>query len=123
VDARESSRRRSNLPAITILAFVVVVAAFVGGTWLESVRRQECLDDLFSRDAVLTLSATMVNWSSEWPFRNVERVDEVKLINGRFNDDDVRRLRRALPGAAISYADHAEGQRRSVSVKWLLPDD
>jgi hypothetical protein len=45
-----------------------------------------------SSHTIQYLRVNTEEWSSDWPFHNVQRVVDIELRNGRFTDDDVRRL-------------------------------
>jgi hypothetical protein len=107
MDVPEPSRNVPfGLPAIAaILAFVAVPICFVTWKWAESASRSQCLREFEDRGAVGLVGAENEAWSSDWPFRNVERFTNIELIDGLFNDDDVRRLRRAFSGASIRHID------------------
>jgi hypothetical protein len=99
-----SRRRRFDLPAIVaILAFVATLACFATWKWSESSSRSQILGALRDRDAVAAYGARIDAWSSEWPFHNAERATEIQLHDGRFNDEDIRRLRWAFPGVPIYH--------------------
>lgn len=117
MDAPETSRRRRfDLLSFTILGFLALVACFaaccVAWKRAESVNREQCLRDLHDRNVIAAWAPYQETWSSEWPFHNVERFTEFALRKGEFNDDDVRRLRRAFPGVPI-YRDRADPERES----------
>jgi hypothetical protein len=110
MDAPETSRRRFDLPSITIRGFLVLVACFatcfVAWKREQAARRDEFLSDLKKRGALLptyngAVETAVDEWSSDWPFHNVRRVEIIWLVDGMFSNEDVRRLKRAFPGAEI----------------------
>jgi hypothetical protein len=107
MDTPEPSRNLPfGLPAIAaILAFVAVPICFATWKWAESASRNQCLREFQDRGAVALMGSGIEAWSSDWPFRNVQRYTNIELIDGLFNDDDVRRLRHAFPGASILHID------------------
>jgi hypothetical protein len=111
MNAPEPSRRRwFDLRAIAIFASAVaIVACLIAWKWAESHDRDELLAALNGKGAVLVLQRETDSWSTDWPFRNVERIKSLLLFDGRFNHEDVRRLRRAFPGVATYHAEDQDG--------------
>jgi hypothetical protein len=118
MDDPETPRRlRFDLLSITILGFLSLVACFAASfvAWkrAQSIDREQCLSDL-GGSVTISWSPYQETWSSEWPFHNVERINEFALRTDKHSLDDVRRLRRAFPGVPI-YRDR-DGWTREAEV-------
>ena len=114
--------RRSRLQqaGIAILASVVAVAiCFVAWKWFEAVSRVRYITDLTAKGVVLWYGTNAEKWSSDWPFHNVSRVQSFRLCDGKFNDDDVRRLRKAFPNASI-YSVDPENDTTDAQIGFLM---
>jgi hypothetical protein len=94
-----------DLRAVAIVASVVaLVACFVAWKRAESHNRDQCLSDLEAKGVEMAKGISVEEWSTEWPFHNSVWINWIDLADGSFSDDDVRRLRRAFPGAEICHS-------------------
>jgi hypothetical protein len=121
-------RRASRLEIAIVIGVAAVVVSFLGWKWSEAESRVRCVKQLMDKGIVLTYALSTDTWSSDWPFYNVQKVRDFRLCEGRFKDDDVRRLRRAFPGASIFSVDPGD-ETVSNSIGFLngkpvkLPED
>jgi hypothetical protein len=98
-----SPRRWLDLRAALLLVLLMLAGCFVAWQWTESRNRDQYLDDLINRGVCGSPGVLVDQWSTKWPFHNVERISAVALVDGRFTDDDVRRLRQVFPGVRIHH--------------------
>jgi hypothetical protein len=113
-------RRRLYQAGIAILATVVAVAmCFVAWKWSEAVSRVRCVSELTGKGVILWYGTNADEWSSDWPFHNVQRVKNFRLCDGQFSDDDVRRLRKAFPNASI-YSVDTQNDSTDSSIGFLM---
>jgi hypothetical protein len=104
MDEPDLTRRRwFDLPSIAILVALTCVAGSVVGKWMESRNRDQYLGELSKRGVYFSSGVIVDEWSTEWPFHNVERVSSILLVDGRFADDDIRSLRQIFPGVRIYH--------------------
>ncbi len=103
---KPAQRSRLYQVGIAILASVLTVAlCFVAWKWTEAVLRVRCITDLTAKGVILWYGTNAEEWSADWPFHNVPHVQSLRLCEGKFDDDDVRRLRKTFPNASIYSVD------------------
>ena len=115
-----------DLRRVAIFALVVaLVASLVAWKWAESRNRVQCLSDLEAKGVDMFKGIAVEQWSTEWPFHNVECILWVELPDGGFGDDDVRSLRRAFPGVEVYHSGPARWGRGVPGHEALvkLPED
>jgi hypothetical protein len=102
---KTSRRRRLDLPAAVILGVLALVACFVAYEWWESQERERCISDLEHKGTMCGFEFTADLFATNWPFFDVDRYTKITLLSGRFDEEDVHRLRRAFPGVLLYKVD------------------
>jgi hypothetical protein len=70
--------------------------------WVGFYSREQFLSSLEAGGrVVMSVGRELDNWSTEWPFHNVQRPTLVYLREGSFAEEDVGRLRRSFPGVSL----------------------
>jgi hypothetical protein len=103
MDTPDRSHRRAVWLIVGLL--LALPAIFAAWRWRESVARERCVRELQTKRAIRHICSNTVAWSCDWPFFNVEQPNEIWIFEGRFDGDDVRRLRHAFLGVPIYKTD------------------